>query len=72
MSDYPQVVTTAVVRIVVDDTGEVERALTRGSAEEVHIADVNASSAQLVTYLFEAGRVDSVSLTNAFSGISLI
>ena len=72
MSDYPQVVTTALVRIVLDDPERPERALTRGPKGEVKIAEVNDSIDQQVMYLFKARRVDSVSLTNAFSGISLI
>ena len=72
MSDYPQIVTTALVRIVLDGPEGPEQALTRGPKGEVQIAGANTSTDQQVMYLFKARRVDSVSLTNAFSGISLI
>ena len=72
MSNNPQVVTTALVRIVVDATGGVEQALTRGPKGEVQVAEVSTSTEQQVTYLFKARRVDVVSLTNAFSGWSAI
>ena len=74
MSTDPQVVATALVRVVVDGTGSgPEQALTRGPSGEVHVTEVSTSSEQQqVTYLFKARGVESMSLTNAFSGESTI